>query len=205
MVAHPGRRDTGRRLRGDLGVRRGPGSAAGVAAATVPQARRHDRRQRTRDRDTAWAGHLQRAGGGARGPHSAESGRARRGTQFTFAIPVAEQAGGSAAGSAPSAPAGSPKGGGILIYSADAAVRAGGAHPGRLRPSRDRRPAAAIRPRQDAQAPLRAARPTAPGTDGFEFLRAPELAELPVSRTTYSANPSSPPTIFDRLLPPVTS
>ena len=100
----------------------------------------------------------------------AESGGPGRGTRFTFTIPVAEGAGGAAATGVAASRSPTPREGQEPVVHpdgrrrpADAALRAGRAHSGRLRPGGDRRPTAAIGPRRDTQACIGPVGPDAAG------------------------------------------
>ena len=155
------RRGARRCSRRDLGVRRGPGRAAGATAAPVPEARRPRRRRPGAGwrEDTAWVwpickGLVEAHGGRSR----AESAGAGHGTQITSRfrwltrptacdrrrpepLPLA-----SRSRRADAHPRGRRR-------PADAALRAGRARRSRLRPAHDGRPSGARLPPPDTPAP----------------------------------------------------
>ena len=81
ILAHPGGGGARRRARAGLGIRPGPGRAAGDAGPAFQQAcRTHRGRRRGQDRGgRARAGDLQGTGGSARGPHPGRERRPRQG------------------------------------------------------------------------------------------------------------------------------
>ena len=76
VLPHPGRGGARRRSRRDLGLRRGPGGAAGAPPAPVPQVCRRRRWEARGRGGRTGARHLQGAGGGPWGPHLGDERRA---------------------------------------------------------------------------------------------------------------------------------
>ena len=102
VLPHPGRGGARWRSRRDLGLRRGPGGAAGTPPAPVPQVCRRRRWEARGRGGRAGARHLQGAGGGPRGPHLGDERRAGPGHTVHLHAPGGR--GGLPTGSRPALP-----------------------------------------------------------------------------------------------------